>query len=343
MSELIAENIYYLGPDGSNAHNAMLNFLGVCHADVKNKISCRSIKSALDELKNDENSLCVLPIENSIEGIVRETIDNLLKLKDKQIKIQGEMSLPINHLLLSTGSDKSQIRQIISHPQALAQCANHLYNLFPDVELKEVSSTSYAAYKVSKENNPQMAAIANEACSKLFNLNVLENNLNDEPDNKTRFYILGRNFEVATLKCEHLHIDDEREFRTDASPVSEGKASARRSQASDYPERKEISRQSAAKCETGLDNNSDISLCKTAIVLSTKNKSGALCDVLKIFQKHDINLTYIDSRPSKKCLGEYLFFMELDVYDVKSKVEPALEEVKQYTDFLRILGTFKIY
>ncbi len=282
MSDLIAENIYYLGPDGSNAHNAMLKFLDVCHAEIRNKIPCKSIKTALDTLENDENALCVLPIENSIEGIVRETIDNLLKLKDKQIKIQGEMSLPINHLLLSTGSDKSKIKQIISHPQALAQCANHLYNLFPEVELKEVSSTSYAAYKVSKENNPQMAAIANEACSKLFNLNILENNLNDEPDNKTRFYILGR-------------------------------------------------------------NNCPASLCKTAIVLSTKNKSGALCDVLRIFQKHDINLTYIDSRPSKKCLGEYLFFMELDVYDFNSKVEPALEEIKQYTDFLRILGTFKIY
>ena len=282
MSDLIAENIYYLGPDGSNAHNAMLKFLDVCHAEIRNKIPCKSIKSALDELENDKKALCVLPIENSIEGIVRETIDNLLKLKDKTIKIQGEMSLPINHLLLSTAGDKSQIKQIISHPQALAQCANHLYNLFPEVELKEVSSTSYAAYKVSNENNPQIAAIANETCSKLFNLNILENNLNDEPDNKTRFYILGR-------------------------------------------------------------NNCPASLCKTAVVLSTKNQSGALCDVLKIFQKHEINLTYIDSRPSKKCLGEYLFFMELDVYDFSSKVELALEEVKQYSDFLRILGTFKIY
>lgn len=284
MTQLTVENIYYLGPDGSNAHNAMEKFLRVCPINVKNKIPQKTIKASLESIKQDYSSVCVLPIENSIEGIVRETIDNLLKLDSTDIKIQGELSLPIKHMLLSKTQDKNKITKIISHPQALAQCGRYLYENFNDVELKDVSSTSYAAQKVSLSDDSTLAAIANETCAKLFDLNILVQDLNDEKDNKTRFYILGRN------------------------SLNEN-------------------------CVNG----------KTAIVLSTKNKSGALCDVLKIFAKHEINLTYIDSRPSKKQLGEYLFFMELDGFESDFRIKMALEELMSYVNFVRVLGSFYIY
>lgn len=284
MTLLTVENIYYLGPDGSNAHNAMGKFLNVCPINVKNKIPKKSIKESLECLKKDNSSLCVLPIENSIEGIVRETIDNLLRLDSSDIRIQGELSLPIKHMLLSKGTDKSKISKIISHPQALAQCSRYLYENFKNAELKDVSSTSYAAQKVSLSDDDTIAAIANETCAKLFELNILEQDLNDEQDNKTRFYILGRE------KIEDCSADG-----------------------------------------------------KTAIVLSTKNKSGALCDVLKIFAKHEINLAYIDSRPSKKQLGEYLFFMELDGFENDIKIKTALDELMNYVNFVRVLGSFFIY
>ncbi len=284
MSELLAKNIYYLGPDGSNTHNAMLKFVEACNIKVENKIACKSIKNALEALKNDLDSICVLPIENSIEGIVRETIDNFLKTKDKSIKICGEITLPINHMLLSSTKDKTKIKKVFSHPQALSQCGNFLYENYSNIELKEVSSTSYAAQKVSEEKDDTIAAIANETCAELFGLNIIEANINDEKDNKTRFYILSR---------------------------------------------KKLS--------------DDIENSKIAVILSTKNHSGALCDVLKIFSKHSINLTYIDSRPSKKKLGEYLFFMELDGHETDIKIQTALKELTCYVDFIRILGSFKIY
>lgn len=283
MSNNYLENIYYLGPNGSNAHNAMLKFLELSKIYVENKTAKKSIKSALEVLENNTSSICVLPIENSIEGIVRETIGNFLNLNDEKIQIQGEITLPIKHMLLSSTQNKSTIRKIYSHPQALAQCSKYLYEKFPDAELKEVSSTSYAAQKVSQENDETIAAIANETCAELFNLNILETDINDEPDNKTRFYILGRN----------------------------------------------------------IENNENTG--KTAIILSTKNHPGALCSVLQILSNHNINLTYLDSRPSKKKLGEYLFFMELDGLKKEKRVQEALDELMTHVDFIRILGSFKIY
>ena len=283
MCEKLIENIYYLGPDGSNTHNAMLKFLELSSIKVNNKIAQKSIKSALENLEKDSNSICILPIENSIEGIVRETIGNFLDIKDDKIQIQGEITLPIKHMLLSTSKDKATIKKIYSQPQALAQCSKFLYQNFPDSELKEVSSTSYAAQKVSTEKDNSIAAIANETCAQLFDLNILSNDINDEKDNKTRFYILGRG--------------------------------------------------DCCNENTG----------KTSIILSTKNYPGALCDVLQIFSKHGLNLTYIDSRPSKRKLGEYLFFVEIDGLKTDENVNIAINELMNFVDFFKILGSFKIY
>lgn len=283
MEETIFENIYYLGPDGSNVQSAMFKFLEVCNITVKNQIPKKTIKTVLESLIQDENSLCVLPIENSIEGIVRETIDNLLKLKDGKIKIRGEISIPIKHLLLAKSNDIKFIQKIISHPQALAQCSEFLYKNFKDAQIKDVSSTSYAAQKVSVEDDMTIAAIANETCAKLFNLNILSDDINDEPDNKTRFYILSGKEIPKTTKG------------------------------------------------------------KTSIILSTKNKPGALCEALEIFLKHNINLTYIDSRPSKKKLGEYIFFIETEGFYEDEQVKSVIEELNRSVDFLKVLGSCSVF
>ena len=282
MSEIELENIYYLGPDGSNTYNAVIKFLDKINVKINNRIPKKSIKDVLASIEKDHSSICVLPMENSIEGIVRETIDNFLRFEDSSIQVYGEITLPINHMLLSKNKNKSEIQKIYSHPQALSQCSNYIYKNFPNAELKEVSSTSYAAEKVSGEIE-NAAAIANESCAELFNLNILDSNINDEEGNKTRFYILAR-----------------QEFCS----INEG---------------------------------------KTAIMVSTKNYSGALCDVLKVLSNHNINITCIDSRPSRKKLGEYVFFMELDGIQTDYKLQIALEELMVFVDFIKILGSFKAY
>ncbi len=283
MSYITFNNVYYLGPDGSNAENAMFKFLDVCNIKIKNKIPEKTIKSAIESILSDPDSICILPIENSIEGIVRETIDNMLKIKDETIKIQAETSIPIKHLLLSKSKDLKSIKKIISHPQAIAQCSKYLYKNFKEAEIKEVSSTSYAAQKVSLSDDKELAAIANEASAKIFNLNILSDDINDEKDNTTRFFIL--------------------------------------------------SKKSFDKSENG----------KTSLILATKNESGALANVLNIFAEYNINLTYIDSRPSKKKLGEYVFFIEFEGYETENKIKAALQKIKEHANFIKILGSYQIY
>ena len=192
MSYISVNNAYYLGPDGSNAQIAMSKFIDICALKIKNKIPQKTIKATIDSLCSEPDSICIIPIENSIEGIVRETIDNLLKIKDKDIKIQAETSIPIKHLLLSKSKEIKTVKKIISHPQALAQCGNYIYENFKEAELKEVSSTSYAAQKVSQTDDNSLAAIANESSAKIFNLNILSDDINDEKGNTTRFYILSK-------------------------------------------------------------------------------------------------------------------------------------------------------
>ncbi len=283
MSYITFNNVYYLGPDGSNAENAMFKFLDVCNIKIKNKIPEKTIKSAIESILSDPDSICILPIENSIEGIVRETIDNMLKIEDETIKIQAETSIPIKHLLLSKSKDIRSIKKIISHPQAIAQCSKYLYKNFKEAEIKEVSSTSYAAQKVSLSDDKELAAIANEASAKIFNLNILSDDINDEKDNTTRFFIL--------------------------------------------------SKKSFDKSKNG----------KTSLILGTKNESGALANILNIFAEYNINLTYIDSRPSKKKLGEYVFFIECEGYETENKIKAALQNIKEHANFIKILGSYQIY
>ncbi len=277
------ENMYYLGPDGSNAHFAVMEFLKIADIKIKNYFPQRTIKSALENISFDYSSICVLPIENSMEGLVRETIDNIQNLKDNNIKIRGEITIPIKHYLLANTKNKNDIKKIISHPQALAQCSDYIHKNFPHAELKEVSSTSYAAQKTAVEQSSDMAAIANIACASIFSLNILDEEINDEHDNKTRFYIL--------------------------------------------------SREELLNKEKG----------KTAIIFATKNKPGALCDVLTVLARYNINLAYIDSRPNKKHLGEYLFFMELEGFENDYKIKLAIEELLKHVEYFKNLGSFYIY
>ncbi len=282
MQDLKVNKIYYLGPDGSYTHKALEEFKADYKIEYVSQEALKSIKSIINLVDDDKSSLGVIPIENSIEGIVREAIDNLIRVKDSDIKIIAEVVLPVNHCLLSKAKDKSAITTVISHPQALAQCSNYLDRNFSNLHILEERSTSAAAKRIA-EKDETYAAIANEMAADFFALNILDTSINDEKDNKTRFILIGR-------------------FETAQSPDS-----------------------------------------KTSIAFSTKNTAGALFKVLEIFNKYQINLLYIDSRPSKKTLGEYTFFIDFEGHIKDETIQKAISEIIPLTGFYRCNGSFSVY
>lgn len=274
------EQVVYLGPGGSYTEMAKDRFCEKYSLDSYQE-PMRRIKSILEFVDNTPSSVGILPIENSIEGAVRETIDNLIRTKNTNIKILSEMVLPIHHCLLSRTTELYSISGVISHPQALAQCQNFIHSELPmNLNIIEAVSTAEAARKL-EEYNLTYAAIGSEKTAEIYNLNILKENINDDPSNSTRFALIGA---FDTFKTEN-----------------------------------------------------DI----TTLAFSTDNKPGALLEILQIFHDYEINLSYIDSRPSKTKFGEYTFFVDFEGHITDEKVQKVVEEVRTRVKYYRMVGSYE--
>lgn len=184
------QTVAYLGPGGSYTEMAKDLFCKKYGLDVYQE-PMRTIKSVLEFVDENPNSIGVLPVENSIEGAVRETMDNIIRTKNPNIRILSEVVIPIKHCLLSRTTELYSITGIISHPQALAQCQSFIHNEMPrHLNIIETTSTAEAARKL-QEYNLTYAAIGSEKTAEIYNLNILKSNINDDPDNKTRFALIG--------------------------------------------------------------------------------------------------------------------------------------------------------
>lgn len=184
------QTVAYLGPGGSYTEMAKDLFCKKYGLDVYQE-PMRTIKSVLEFVDENPNSIGVLPVENSIEGAVRETMDNIIRTKNPNIRILSEVVIPIKHCLLSRTTELYSITGIISHPQALAQCQNFIHSEMPrHLNIIETTSTAEAARKL-QEYNLTYAAIGSEKTAEIYNLNILKCNINDDPDNKTRFALIG--------------------------------------------------------------------------------------------------------------------------------------------------------
>lgn len=272
--------IAYLGPGGSYTEMAKDIFCQKYEIDARQE-PMKTIKQVLEFVDETPNAIGVLPIENSVEGAVRETIDNLIRTKNENIRVLSELVMPIRHCLLSRTTEISSITGIISHPQALGQCQNFIHNELPrHLNIIEVASTAEAARRL-QDYNLTYAAIGSEKTADAYYLNILKENINDDPDNKTRFALIG---DFETSKTEN-------------------------------------------------DN--------TTLAFSTENKPGALLEILQIFHDYEINLSYIDSRPSKTKFGEYTFFVDFDGHISDEKNIKVLEEVKSRTHYYRLVGSYE--
>lgn len=274
------EQIAYLGPGGS--YTEMAKDLFCKHYGLSAyQTPMKTIKHVLEFVDNNTNVIGILPAENSIEGAVRESMDNLIRTNNTNIRILSELVIPIKHCLLSRTTELYSISGVISHPHALAQCQNYIHNELPrNLNIIETVSTAEAARSL-QDYNLTYAAIGSEKTAEIYNLNVLQCNINDDPDNRTRFALIG-DFETPKTQND-----------------------------------------------------------TTTLAFSTENKPGALLEILQIFQDYYINLTYIDSRPSKTQFGEYTFFVDFDGHISEEKILKMINEIKSKTKYYRLVGSYE--
>lgn len=184
------ENIAYLGPDGSFSEMATDIFCDKYNIHAA-PAPLTTIRQVVEYVDNNPNTIGVLPVENSIEGTVRESLDNLMFTQNPNIKILSEYIMPIHHCLLARTTEISSITNVISHPQALGQCQNFIHNELPmHTNIIEAASTAEAARSLVNYNLTY-AAIGSKKTADTYYLNVLKENINDDKTNRTRFVLIG--------------------------------------------------------------------------------------------------------------------------------------------------------
>ena len=270
--------IGYLGPEGSFTHQALSSFL----TKVKKKeeiISFQTISQVIDLVNSGKIQSGIVPIENSIEGSVGETLDALIRASQK-VTINYEVVIPIEHCLITRAKNLTDVKKVVAHTQALSQCQAYLKRFIPDAVLEPTTSNSLAVKVVSESNNG-LAAIGPKMAAEIYKVPVFEAGINDERENFTRFVLIG----TETVSS------------------------------------------------TGKD--------KTTIAFGVPyDKPGTLVGVLNSFAAEKVNLSRIESRPSRKALGEYIFYVDLESHREDPALKRALSQVASEFSFYRWLGSY---
>lgn len=176
-------DIAFLGPEGTFTQEAALKHFG--HSVKTTPLN--SIDEVFREVESGATQYGVVPVENSTEGVVNHTLDMFLQ---SSLKISGEVELRIHHHLMCAREDMTSIRRVYSHQMSLAQCREWLDANLPQAERVSISSNAEAARRVA--DTPEFAAIAGDAAAEKYDLKVLRSNIEDHPNNTTRFLIIGR-------------------------------------------------------------------------------------------------------------------------------------------------------
>ena len=174
--------IAFLGPEGTFTQAAALKHFG--HS--VQTLSMTTISDVFREVESGSASYGVVPVENSTEGVISHTLDEFMT---SSLSICGEVALRIHHHLLSQSEDKAAIKKVYSHQQSLAQCRKWLDTHLKGVQLIDVSSNAEAARLAAADT--EAAAIAGETAAEIYKLQFVHKNIEDQPDNTTRFLIVG--------------------------------------------------------------------------------------------------------------------------------------------------------
>ncbi len=263
--------VAFLGPEGTFTGIAVHEFLGESIVALPQ----RTIQDVFRQVESGAARFGVVPVENSTEGSVTYTLDELV---ETDLQILSERYVRITYSLLSREQESASIRKVYSHPQSLGQCKGWLRANLPGAAMEAVDSTSTAAEMASREDGS--AAIASSNAGALYGLTTLATMLEDSRQNYTRFFLMGK-----------------------GSPAP-----------------------------TGSD--------KTSIVCAVQDRPGALLALLAPFSDAGINMMRIESRPDKKKMWEYIFFIDFGGHRDDSLVRDALGKMRRETVFLKILGSY---
>jgi chorismate mutase/prephenate dehydratase len=275
MSACLAQQeplkVAYLGPEGTFTQQAVNRHFGhSVHA-----LSLPGIDDVFEQVQSGDADFGVVPVENSTQGIVSHTLDMFL-LSD--LKICGEIELRVHQNLLTLANTVEQIERVYSHEQSLSQCKSWLRSHLPGVELISVGSNSEAARRV--RNAPEAAAIAGRSAAEVYGLPILFSDIEDHPDNTTRFLVIGRQVFAPS----------------------------------------------------GHD--------KTTLLLSGHEGPGLLYGLLEPFQTHGVNMTRIESRPSRLGKWAYVFFVDIEGHADDENVKAALNDLEKVSKLSRLLGSY---
>lgn len=175
--------ISFQGEHGAYSEQAVLSYFG-SSAVAK---PCTTLKEVFNSVECRESNYGVVPTENSIEGSVNQTYDLLL---ESPLKISGEVKIRVSHCLLALpGTQAKDLRVVYSHPQALAQCATFIEKLH--VEMEPTYDTAGSAKMIKEKQLSTSGAIASERAAELYGLTILQRNIEDSPENLTRFFVVG--------------------------------------------------------------------------------------------------------------------------------------------------------
>lgn len=264
--------VAFLGPEGTFTEQAALKHFG--NSAVALPLS--AIDEVFREVESGAAQYGVVPVENSTEGVVNHTLDSFM---GSNLKICGEVVLRIHqHMLVSDVTKTDSITRVYSHSQSLAQCRKWLDAHYPNADRVAVNSNAEAAKRIKGEWNA--AAIAGEMAADKYGLTKLAENIEDLPDNSTRFLIIGTQ-------------------------------------------------------EIGPSDND-----KSTVVIAMRNEPGALHDLLEPFHRHKIDLTRVETRPSRSGNWNYVFFIDFNGHVNSDNVQAALKEVGSRAADVKVLGSY---
>ena len=284
--ELENKRLGYTGVAGSYAYEVLMNLLknnknSKVHNITENKniFHFNSHKDLVEAVHTNQIDIAILPIENSIVGEVRDSID---LINTKNIHIIGEVRHKISHNLLGVkGSKIEDIKNVYSHEQAFMQCSQFLSKY--EWHLNRMTNTAISGKYIASKGEKENACIANMKTKEMYDLELLKENINNEEENYTRFFIISN---------EDVVID-------------------------------------------GSD--------KISIVTSANNESGALIELLQIFYEYGLNMVNLKSRPRVNKPWEYYFYIDFEGNMASEKVKMALEKMREKSNYLQILGNYKLY